>query len=249
MNSNLKKYKDIHKGKRVFLIGNGPSLKDTDLDLIKGEYSIAMNRISLIYEKTIWRPSYYIFASSNCVNNVWGKEWTNSVLESCNNLETTCFIWDKYYKVINHKKDKINIEWIKSITEYKPNKTGDMDERWWPDNIEINMDKSATTMNLALQLANYMGFSEIIFLGTDLGFTPNQGYNNDQNHFCKNYNIEVPLEKVNKMNNQMLNIHRLARLKIPDDVKMYNASLKSTIDIYPRICYEKYIKENNIKLL
>lgn len=41
-NENLKKYKNIHKGKRVFLIGNGPSLAQTDLDLIKDEYSIAM---------------------------------------------------------------------------------------------------------------------------------------------------------------------------------------------------------------
>ena len=49
-NNNLKKYKNIHKGKRVFLIGNGPSLAQTDLDLIKDEYSIAMCRISLIYD-------------------------------------------------------------------------------------------------------------------------------------------------------------------------------------------------------
>ena len=40
----------IQLGKRVFLIGNGPSLNKTNLDLIKNEYSIAMNRISLIYE-------------------------------------------------------------------------------------------------------------------------------------------------------------------------------------------------------
>ena len=53
-NDDLKKYKNVHKGKRVFLIGNGPSLAKTNLDLIKDEYSIAMCRISLIYPKTTW---------------------------------------------------------------------------------------------------------------------------------------------------------------------------------------------------
>jgi hypothetical protein len=246
MNSNFKKYKNIHQGKRVFIIGNGPSLKDTNFDLIQDEYSIAMNRISLLYNKTEWRPSYYVYASSNCIHKTWGKEWTKSILESTNNSNIKSFIWEKYNKVIDPKNKNKNIEWIKNITEYKPNKNGDLDEKWWPDNIEERIDKSATTMNIALQLANYMGFSEIIFLGTDLGFTTDKGYNNDPNHFCKEYNADIPTTKVDKINNQMLNVHRLARLKIPDNVKMYNASLKSTIDIYPRICYEEYMKENKI---
>ena len=45
MNTVFEQYKDIHKGKRVFLIANGPSLKDTNLDLLKDEITIAMNRI------------------------------------------------------------------------------------------------------------------------------------------------------------------------------------------------------------
>ena len=57
--------KDIGIGKRIFLVGNGPSLNDMNLDLLENEYSIAMNRIELIYPKTKWRPTYYIFCSSN----------------------------------------------------------------------------------------------------------------------------------------------------------------------------------------
>ena len=247
MNNNLKKYKNIHEGKRVFIIGNGPSIEKTNLDLIKDEYSIAMNRISLIYEKTKWRPSYYIFSSSNCLHKKWGKEWTNSVKESCNNNNTIAFVWNKYKSVIDPKNKNKNIEWLKNVTETKPNLNGDINELWWPDNIEERMDKSATTINLALQLANYMGFSEIIFLGTDLGFKPDNGINNDPNHFSKDYNADIPQNKVNKINNQMLNVHKLARMKISNNVKMYNASLQSTIDVYPRICYETLMKENKIK--
>ena len=56
MNDNLIKYKDKHKGCRVFIVGNGPSLNKTNLDLIKDEFSIGMNRISLLFNKTKWKP-------------------------------------------------------------------------------------------------------------------------------------------------------------------------------------------------
>ena len=57
-------FKNKGLGKRVFLVGNGPSLNDMNLDLLENEDSIAMNRIELIYEKTKWRPTYYFFCSS-----------------------------------------------------------------------------------------------------------------------------------------------------------------------------------------
>ena len=56
-------YKDKHKNERLFLIGNGPSLAETDLNLLKNENTLAMNRISLIYDKNIdWKPTYYLSA-------------------------------------------------------------------------------------------------------------------------------------------------------------------------------------------
>jgi len=50
--------------KRIFIIGNGPSLKPGDLDMIaaSGFDSFACNRIQLIYDKTKWRPTYWNLA-------------------------------------------------------------------------------------------------------------------------------------------------------------------------------------------
>ena len=50
LNDCFKDFKDIHKGETIYIIGNGPSLSLTDLNLIKDSPSIAMNRISLIYK-------------------------------------------------------------------------------------------------------------------------------------------------------------------------------------------------------
>lgn len=57
----LLQYQNKYAGKRCFIIGNGPSLKTEDLELLqlKGEYSFACNKIYKIFEKTSWRPSFY----------------------------------------------------------------------------------------------------------------------------------------------------------------------------------------------
>ncbi len=55
----LKEYKNKYEGQRCFIIGNGPSLRASDLDKIKGEFSIASHRIFLIFNETEWRPNIY----------------------------------------------------------------------------------------------------------------------------------------------------------------------------------------------
>ena len=45
----------------------------------------------------------------------------------------------------------------------------------------------------------------------------------------------------------MANVHRLARMKIPKEIKMYNASLNTKLDVYPKICYLTLMKKNKIK--
>lgn len=46
------------EGKRAFIVGNGPSLRASDLDRIAGEVSLGANFISLIFPHTSWRPHF-----------------------------------------------------------------------------------------------------------------------------------------------------------------------------------------------
>ena len=58
----LKLFHNIYRGETCFIIGNGPSLKAEDLEMIyqKGIPTFAFNRIYLMFDKTQWRPTYYI---------------------------------------------------------------------------------------------------------------------------------------------------------------------------------------------
>ena len=55
----LEKLRDAHAGKRVVVMGNGPSLSRIDFDDLKGEITFASNKIFLAFDKTDWRPTYY----------------------------------------------------------------------------------------------------------------------------------------------------------------------------------------------
>ena len=248
MNEVFSEYKNIHKNERVFLIGNGPSLAETDLNLLKNENTIAMNRISMMYDKNKdWRPTYYIYCSSNVNDKSWGNEWLSSVQSAITELSTTSFVASIFKERIDPQNKLHNVKWFDSLSETKPNSKGDIVKESFSTNIVDRIDKSGTTMNLALQLAYHMGFKEIVFIGTDLGWTKDVGTKNDPNHFDKNYraNISNPY----KANQQMRNVHKLALSifnKNKPHVKIYNASIKTVLDVYPIIQFDDYVKYKKI---
>ena len=60
----LTRLKDIHRGERCFIIGNGPSLKQTDLTRLKNEFSFGTNRIYLAFVDWGFTTSYFLSINS-----------------------------------------------------------------------------------------------------------------------------------------------------------------------------------------
>lgn len=61
--------RNIHSGRRGFVIGNGPSLRIADLSRLRSEICIASNKIYLAFDETDWRPDYL-----TCIDKlVWEK--------------------------------------------------------------------------------------------------------------------------------------------------------------------------------
>lgn len=48
-----------HAGRRGFVIGNGPSLRISDLAALENEITIASNKIYLAFDQVSWRPNYF----------------------------------------------------------------------------------------------------------------------------------------------------------------------------------------------
>ena len=151
----IKAFKNRYKGKRCFIVGNGPSLNETDLELLMDEYTFATNKIYDIFEKTNWRPSFYV-----CVDPIQLAENMEDIKNmpdtikfiSCraNLMDDNCYrINDKRYYVIN------------PYVDYK------VEFSWEADRY---ITTHSTVAYVAMQLAVYMGFDEIVLLGFDHNF-------------------------------------------------------------------------------
>lgn len=237
--NNIQHLKGIGKGKRIFLVGNGPSLNDMNLDLLENEDSIAMNRIELIYPKTKWRPTYYIFCSSNCQDKRWGEKWSKSIIKASKESKTQPLIWDKYKSTIENKsKDKLseNTIYLKSFSE---NSVGS--DECFSTNAEERLDKSGTTMNVALQLAYYMDYDEVYLIGIDSNWKTAtdtlQSDKGDVNHFHSDYHAYI--RDGGKEFWRMNTTHKTAK-KFFDKkgIKIMNAGLNSKINAYEKIEFE-----------
>lgn len=55
----IAKLKDAFLDAPIIIVGNGPSLKKVDFEGLVGTNSFAANRISLMFDKTSWRPTYF----------------------------------------------------------------------------------------------------------------------------------------------------------------------------------------------
>jgi hypothetical protein len=234
--NNIKHLKGIGKGKRIFLVGNGPSLNKIDLDKLVGEDSIAMNRIELIYPKTKWRPTYYIFCSSNCGDSRWGKKWSKSIIKASTEPNTQPLIWDRFKSTIENKsEDKLpeDTTYLKSFSE---NPIGN--DNCFSTNAEERLDKSGTSMNVALQLAYYMEYDEVYIIGCDSNWkTATNTLNTkegDINHFHPDYHAHIG--DGNREFWRMNTTHKTAK-KFFDKrgTKIMNAGVNSAIDAYEKV--------------
>lgn len=153
-------YKDRYKGKRCFIIGNGPSLNEKDLDLIEREYSFAANRIYKIFEKTSWRPTFYCVQDMNVASEM-GREI--EIPLAC--AEHSFFRMKSFEYTEKITKSFSNVSYV-PIVECLDN----VDKIKFSDKADRYLYDGWTVTYMAIQLAVYMGFNEIYLIGVDHSF-------------------------------------------------------------------------------
>jgi len=234
-------FKNKYKNKRIFIIGNGPSLNKTDLNLIKNEYSIAMNRISQIYNSTNWRPSFFVCTTSNISDSQWKKD----ILETVDTGVPT-FIWDQ---LAEHFRGYDHI--FPMVCTNGMERSENPPIEWWSYDINERVTKFGTSMIVALQIAVYMGFKEIYIVGADLGFQKSMlqkilyrlrlnklAHLLDKNHFSGSYG--TPGAGADSLNKNMVAAHKLTKRACDKcGVKVFNATVGGSLEVYNRIDFSK----------
>lgn len=154
----LAQYRNIHQGERCFIIGNGPSLRAEDLQILHDNHVVtfASNRIYHMFDQTQWRPTYYASEDLTILQ---------SIQDTVANL--TC---SAIFLPINHKWD--GYVDVPGATWFYLDSASDFE-----DTFGLSLDitrgircRGTVTMS-CLQLALYMGFTEIYLLGVDHNYS------------------------------------------------------------------------------
>lgn len=171
---NLLQYKDLHKGKRCFIIANGPSLAETDLSFLQNEITFCMNRIYLIFDKLAFIPTYYVVS-----NELILEQFAGDIEE----IKSVKFLnWNR--RELYQNSSKINfLRFFYAINEKLST------------DITEGVYSGGTVTHACFQLAYYMGFDEVYVIGMDHNFvdtgvpskTEVRKDEVDKNHFHPNY--------------------------------------------------------------
>lgn len=169
MSEKLEKLKNIRKGKKCVIVGNGPSMRFSDLDRLH-ELRIdtfGSNRIVDVLNKTSWRPTYL------CVMDpafLIGVSSTVSVGEYLYSIKDEDFLiilndclrtyipedmltWKKLYLV------SCNLAELYSTRQLP-----------FSENIPLYVSDLGSVTQFCIQVACYMGYEEIYLYGMDNSF-------------------------------------------------------------------------------
>lgn len=168
----LTKFHNIHKGERCFIVANGPSLSNTNLELLKNEWTIGMNRIYLNSNKNGFTPSYLVVHDIPIQLKQFKDDFEIINL-------TKFFNWNSRSLFSRQE----NLMYIRS--DFTPAFSKDLTKTSWGGH---------SVTNVCIQLAYYMGFSEVYLVGKDHNYeqkgTPGKlviATGEEKNHFSKGY--------------------------------------------------------------
>ena len=218
----LRALKDKHQGQRCFIIGNGPSINDTDLTLLKNEVTFGLNRIYLLFDRIGFATSYLV-----SVNRL--------VIAQCaHDIESVpCpkFIgW--------HARHQIEFTDDMMFLYSRPEKA------FYPD-ITGGVWEGGTVTYVALQVAYYLGFDKVILVGVDHAFTTrgkphatvvSQG--DDPDHFDREYfgrgfRWQLPDPEMSEQAYRMAKHHfeRAGR-------EVVDATIGGKLQVFPKVNYQ-----------
>lgn len=220
----IETWRDRFKGQRCFVVGNGPSLRMTDLSKLDNEFTLGMNRIYLAFDE-------YDFHTS-CLVSV-----NDLVLEQCHEdiqeLAIPKFITWRERKYFKADQNTLFLDTDYTLPE---NFNGDATGRLF---------EGFTVTYVCLQLAYFMGFSEAILIGVDHNFVTKGPANavvtsqgDDPNHFSANYfgkgfRWQLPdLEGSERA-------YRMAREAYQaDGRRILDATVGGKLTVFPKVKYE-----------
>lgn len=250
--NNLRSFFNKHKGRRCFVLGNGPSLSKLDLDLLKDEIVIGSNGLYKLFKDYSFRPDYLVFQDlltiakkTDEINRIKGIKKLIALQSShlVRKDEDTLF----FYLADHLGWHEISPDNKNICPEYLPQ---------FSNNFSAYASNLGNVTHTALQLAYFLGCDPIYIIGCDhshgdlckyfspghVKITKENFHIFQQNHFTKNYYkigdyIGVPL-----YNFESKGYETAANFLNINNRKLFNAGLDSRIDCIEKVPFTSLFK-------
>jgi hypothetical protein len=169
----LAQFADRHRGQRCFILGNGPSLARTDLEPLKREITFALNRGYLLREERGFASTYLVSINDLVLSQCAADIAALDLPRFLGWRARRCFAPDERIHFLDTRQTGAN---------------------GFSRDIARQVFEGYTVTYVALQVAYYMGFDEVILIGVDHRFST-QGRPNrtvvsrgaDPDHFSPAY--------------------------------------------------------------
>ena len=232
----IKQYRNLHKGKRCFIIGTGPSLTPGDLNKLQNEITFGTNRIFEVFSQTEWRPTYYMNQDYKLICTFSNDIAQLSASRKFMPIEAKKFFAEQNdisYFVLRHK-------------DFYPHSAD------FSTNISKYLGQGFTVTYGAVQMAYYMGFSKVYLLGID----HNYSISLNENGIPVMQDGVTDYFKGSTANNKGLNLPRVVEStmaymtarKFADahkDFTIYNATRGGKLESFERVDLDEVLNEVN----
>lgn len=252
-----KELADTKKGKTCFIIGNGPSIKNQDLTVLADKETFVVNSFWYHDKYELIRPKFYVVVD---VPNL--SEENKPLLRYQGDIPGRDPVISKVPDTKLFFSSKIK-NYIESKGLFKNNpKYYVLQRNIMGPRLNFNLDitkpvpYTRNTIVLALMIAIYLGFEKIYLLGCDHNFLDHPTTTHYE-HFYKELDADMPddlkggtYEGSIESTLRLFKNYRYLKEKLEKtkpNVKIYNATPNSFLDVFPMVNFEDIVKTSTDK--
>ena len=218
--------KGKHEGERCFIIGNGPSIKNTDLSLLKDEVTFGLNRIYLLFNQMGFATTYFV-----AINDLVIEQSAQDIIS----LPCPKFVSGHARDLIGFTADMMFL-----YSQEGPAFYTDITKGIW---------EGATVTYAAMQIAYYLGFQKVILIGVDHSYgtqgkphstVVSQGADLnhfDPHYFGKGFRWQLPDLETSEL------AYRIAKYQFEcHDREIVDATVDGKLQVFRKVDYQTLFK-------
>lgn len=252
----LARLRNIHQGKRAFIIGNGPSIKEQDLTLLKDEVTFVTNWFVNHPEYKEIDPTYYAVSSHEMFGG-WSHEnpqpnpdWLEKMLAVAGNSHK---FFSYAFRDLLVGKGIFTAEESDFLLfdrpKYQVDQKGDI-------NLDLTqpMDDGYTgIVTFCLPLAHFMGITEIYLVGCDCDYQitspdSDKAYFYDYSQHTTRTTSHEGLMRAWADDGPVFKTYEIVRDRFAlDGIRIVNATRGGRLEVFPRQDYESVVGAKKAK--